>query len=233
MKLNQSLPNAPFDEEEQRSVEIGLKQDFAGGKVRANLAAYRNRIEDMQRELNLADPLAGVVQLIRNTADATIKGIDAEITAVLTNNLVVKASLGYVDGRYDEVRFDLNGDGVIDTADTELKIPRLAPWSYGGEIIYQRDTSWGTFTAQGSGYRRDAAFYTDNNRGKLREADMFGARLGFGFRDDSIIFSLFGKNLKDEVTIGGDTQLPFFAGATFSPLNKGRIYGAEIQYIID
>lgn len=228
-----TIPNAPFDEEEQRSVEIGLKQDFAGGKVRANLAAYRNRIEDMQRELNLADPLAGVVQLIRNTADATIKGIDAEITAVLTNNLVVKASLGYVDGRYDEVRFDLNGDGVIDTADTELKIPRLAPWSYGGEIIYQRDTSWGTFTAQGSGYRRDAAFYTDNNRGKLREADMFGARLGFGFRDDSIIFSLFGKNLKDEVTIGGDTQLPFFAGATFSPLNKGRIYGAEIQYIID
>lgn len=227
-----AIPNAAFDEEEQRSVEIGLKKDFAGGKVRANLAAYRNRIDNMQREINLSDPLAGVVQLIRNTADATIKGVDAELTAVLTDNLVVKANLGYVDGGYDEVLFDISGDGVVDSADTELKIPRLAPWSYGGEIIYQRDTSWGTFTAQGSGYRRDAAFYTDNNRGELREMDMINARLGFGFKDDSIIFSLFGKNLKDQMSFGGDTQLPFFPGATFSPLNKGRVYGAEIQFII-
>jgi len=230
---NPLIPNEAFDEEEQRSVEIGLKQDFAGGKVRANLAAYRNRIDNMQREINLSDPQAGVVQLIRNTADATIKGVDAEITAVLTDNLVVKASLGYVDGEYNEVRFDLNGDGVVDSADAELKIPRLAPWSYGGEIIYERDTSWGTFTAQGSGYRRDPAFYTDNNVGRLRAADMFNARLGFSFRDDTLVFSVFGKNLKDEMTIGGDTQLPFFPGNTFSPLNKGRIWGAEIQYFLN
>lgn len=227
-----AIPNAAFDEEEQRSVEIGLKKEFADGKVRANLAAYRNRIDNMQREINLSDPLAGVVQLIRNTADATIKGVDAELTAVLTDNLVVKANLGYVDGGYDEVLFDISGDGVVDGADTELKIPRLAPWSYGGEIIYQRDTSWGTFTAQGSGYRRDAAFYTDNNLGQLRELDMVNARLGFGFKDDSIIFSVFGKNLKDQMSFGGDTQLPFFPGATFSPLNKGRVYGAEIQFIV-
>jgi iron complex outermembrane receptor protein len=228
-----AIPNAAFDEEEQRSIEIGLKQDFAGGKVRANLAAYRNRIDNMQREINLSDPVVGVVQLIRNTADATIKGVDAELTAVLTDNLVIKASLGYVDGEYNEVLFDISGDGVVDSADTELKIPRLAPWSYGGEIIYERDTSWGTFTAQGSGYHRDPSFYTDNNRGRLRAADMFNARLGFSFRDDTLVFSVFGKNLKDEVTIGGDTQLPFFPGNTFSPLNKGRIIGAEIQYFLN
>ena len=41
-------------------------------------------------------------------------------------------------------------------------------------------------------------------------------------------------NLLDEVTYGGDTQLPFFAPtaqATFTPLNKGRIYGLEIQFL--
>lgn len=228
-----AIPNAAFDEEEQRSVEVGLKKDFADGKVRANLAAYRNRIDNMQREINLADPLAGVVQLIRNTADATIKGIDAEFTAVLTDNLVVKANLGYVNGGYDHVLYDISGDGVVDSVDAELEIPRLAPWSYGGELIYQRDTSWGSFTMQGSGYRRDAAYYTDNNLGQLREVDMFNARIGFGFRDDSIIFSLFGKNLKDQMTFGGDTQLPFFPGATFSPLNKGRIYGVELQFIVE
>ena len=228
-----AIPNAAFNEEEQSSFEIGLKQDFANGRFRANLAAYHNEIDDMQRELNLSDPVVGVVQLIRNTADATITGFDAELTAAVTDNLILKASLGYVDGEYDSLLFDISGDGVIDSTDFSLKIPRLAPWSYGGEVIYQQDTSWGTFTAQASGYHRDSSFYTDNNLGTLRGADMIDARLGMTFRDDTLVVSLFGKNLKDEMTIGGDTQLPFFPGATFSPLNKGRIYGAEIQFLVN
>jgi iron complex outermembrane receptor protein len=64
--------------------------------------------------------------------------------------------------------------------------------------------------------------------------------------DRALKLSVYGKNLKDEVTIGGDTQLPdIFAGgplagavfgitpgpnATFSPLNKGRIIGFEAEY---
>ena len=228
-----AIPNAAFDEEEQRSVEMGLKKDFAGGKVRTNVALYRNSIDDMQREINLSDPVVGVVQLIRNTADATIKGIDAELTAVATENLVISANLGYVDGEYNEVRFDLNGDGVIDGADLALDIPRLAPWSYGAEIIYSNAFSWGSLTLQGSGYRRDASAYTDNNLGQLREIDMINARVAIGLWDDSLMISAFGRNLKDQPTIGGDTQLPFFPGSTFSPLNKGRTYGIEVQYRMD
>ena len=201
--------------------------------MRTNIALYRNRIEDMQREINESDPIVGVVQLIKNTADATIKGIDAELTAAMSDNLVVKVSAGYVEGRYDAIRFDLNGDGVIDDADFALEIPRLAPWSFGGEIIYSRETRWGSLTAQASGYHRDMSFYTDNNLGELRAVDMFNARIGLGFLDDSLMVSVFGRNLADEVTIGGDTQLPFFPGATFSPLNKGRVYGVELQWIAD
>lgn len=228
-----AIPNQAFDEEEQTSVEVGLKTDWADGRVRTNIALYRNHIEDMQREINLSDPVAGVVQLIRNTADATIKGVDLEVTAAATDNLVIRGSYGYVDGEYNEVTFDISGDGVVDENDKNLKIPRLAPVSYGGEVIYSTETSWGSFTAQASYYRRDKAFYTDNNRGELREADMVDARIGLGFMDDRLMVSLFGKNLKDQVTYGGDTQLPFFAGATFSPLNKGAIYGAEIQFVMD
>ncbi len=227
-----AIPNAAFDEEEQTSLEVGFKKDFAGCKFRANVSAYSNSIDDMQRELNLSDPIVGVVQLIRNTADATIKGIDAEFTAVLTDNLVVRANMGYVDGEYNTILFDLNGDDVIDEADAALKIPRLAPWSYGGQVVYEREMGWGSLQAQVSAYRRDPSFYTDNNLGELREADMVDARLGCAFMDAGVLFSIFGKNLKDQVTIGGDTQTPFFPGSTFSPLNKGRVWGAEIQYIM-
>ncbi len=66
---------------------------------------------------------------------------------------------------------------------------------------------------------------------------MVDARLAFGLLEDRLTLSVFGKNLKDQPTIGGDTQLPFFGALdirdTFSPLNKGRIYGVELQYVMD
>jgi iron complex outermembrane receptor protein len=241
-----AFPNEAFDQEELNSFEVGIKADLADGRVRINAAAFHNTFDDMQREINLSDPIVGVVQLIRNTADATITGFDAEIGWALSESLFLQANAGYVDGSYDKVLFDLTGDGVIDDADKELKIPRLAPWSYGAQLTYQRQWSQGTFTIQGSGYRRDANAYTDNNLGFLRAADMFNANVSLGFMDDRLTVSAFGKNLKDEVTIGGDTQLPpnfpggpafplpvpslIGTGATFSPLNKGRVYGLEVQY---
>jgi iron complex outermembrane receptor protein len=54
-------------------------------------------------------------------------------------------------------------------------------------------------------------------------------------------FTVYGTNLLDEATFGGDTQLPnspAFGGGTppgsrppptFSPLNKGRVIGAEMR----
>jgi iron complex outermembrane recepter protein len=238
------IPNAAFDQEEMNSVEVGLKSDFADGRVRVNAAVFHNRFDDMQREINLTDPVTGVVQLIRNTANTTITGADAEIGWAVTDSLFLQANVGYVDGTYDEVLADLTGDNVIDAADRELEIPRLAPWSYGAQFTYQRPWSQGTFTVQGSGYHRDASAYTDNNNGWLRPSDMFSANVSLGFMEDRLTVSAFGKNLKDEVTIGGDTQLPpTFPGgpafpvpslagpkATFSPLNKGRVYGLEVQY---
>jgi iron complex outermembrane recepter protein len=240
------IPNQSFDQEELTSMEVGLKKDFAEGRLRLNAAAYYNTFDDMQREVNLSDPVVGVVQLIRNTADATITGFDMEFSAALTDSLFLQTSLGYVDGSYDEVLFDISGDNVVNAEDEALEIPRLAPWSYGAQLTYQADLPMGTLTLQGSGYHRDDSFYTDNNAGSLRGADMFNVNVSLGFMDDQLVLSAFGKNLKDEVTIGGDTQLPpnfpggpafpipglglAGDGATFSPLNKGRIWGAEILY---
>jgi iron complex outermembrane recepter protein len=240
------IPNESFDQEELTSIEMGLKKDFAEGRLRLNAAAYYNTFDDMQREINLSDPVTGVIQLIRNTADATITGFDMEFSAALTDSLFLQTSVGYVDGSYDEILFDISGDDVVNAEDRNLEIPRLAPWSYGAQLTYQAELPIGTLTVQGSGYHRDDSFYTDNNEGVLRGADMFNVNVSLTFMDDQLTLSAFGKNLKDEVTIGGDTQLPDnFPGGpafpipglglegvdpTFSPLNKGRIWGVELQY---
>ena len=227
------FPPAAFDEEEQSSFEVGAKADWMGGRLRTNVAFFHNQIDDMQREINLLDPLVGVVQLIRNTADATILGVELDAQFVVLDNLLVTGSFGYVDGEYDEVRFDLNGDMVLDGADLALDIPRLADWTYSIGFVHDLPAGdLGIITSRLNFAHRNGAAYTDNNLGTLNEVDMLDASVGLLTWNDQVQISVFGKNLLDEVTEGGDTQIPFplGVGGTFSPLNKGFTWGVEVTY---
>ena len=78
---------------------------------------------------------------------------------------------------------------------------------------------------------RDRAAFTDNNRGFMQAADMLDASVTLATADNGWRISAYARNLLNEVTIGNDTQLPAAfggVGASFSPLNRGRIYGGEV-----
>ena len=83
---------------------------------------------------------------------------------------------------------------------------------------------------------RDKSAYTDSNLGFINEQSILDAGLDFYSNSERWVFSLYGRNLLDEVKHGGDTQLPDVhqrpvpTGGTFSPLSKGRVYGAEVTY---
>ena len=224
----------PTDQEEQTSFEIGGKADWFDGRVRTNMALFHNTIDDMQREENLADPVFSVVQYIRNTADATIQGAEFEAMAAATDNLLFTFNVGYVDGQYDSVRGDISGDGLVNDDDLKLDIPRLAPWTYGVGVVHDLQLgNLGVLTSRLNLNHRDAAPYTDNNRGMLSEADMLDVSFGFVPDSGNYRVALFGKNVLDEVTEGNNTQLPVSLGgigASFTPLNKGRVMGVELTY---
>jgi len=222
------VPPGPFDQETQDSLELGAKQQF--GRNRINVAGFYNRLKNLQREINLPGPL-GVSQVIRNTADATIKGVEAEGQFFLLPNLVLSAQFGYVQGTYRNVQFDISGDGVVNDADRALRLPRLSPWTYGASLTYDQPLGdFGTATLRVSYNHRDGSAFTDNNRGLLLGADMLDASVTIA-ADSSWRISAYARNLLDEATFGGDTQLPAAfggVGASFSPLNKGRVIGGEV-----
>ncbi|PLW69334.1 TonB-dependent receptor [Pseudohalioglobus lutimaris] len=235
--LRNTSPTAapgPFDEEQVDNYEIGYKSLNDWGRL--NAAVFYTDIGDMQREVNLADATSGVVQIIDNTADATIWGLEVDGTFRLGDNLLLLASVGYIDASYDTVRFDLNGDGVVDSKDKDLDVPRAPEWTYSVGMTYDMDIgSWGYATARINYAYRDETAFTDNNRGFILEQDILDAGLDFYSNSGHWVFSLYGRNLLDEVKHGGDTQLPSALGpvplgGTFSPLAKGRVYGAEVTY---
>ena len=103
-------------------------------------------------------------------------------------------------------------------------------------VLESGGSSGGVVSGRISYAYRDDAFYTDNNRGYFLSQEILDAGLDFSTGNRHWVFSIYGKNLLDDVNHGGDTQLPETLsgilpwGGTFSPLVKGRILGLEVSY---
>ena len=225
-ELREANGPGPFDEETVNSFEVGYKSDHDWGRF--NAAVFLTQIDDMQREVNLPAPDGSVIQIIKNTAEARMLGLEFDGIVRVTENLAATFNLGLIDADYTDVIYDLNGDGMVDGADEKLKIPRVPDITYSVGLTHDLELEgWGVMTSRVNYSYRDKTFYTDNNLGYINDLQILNAGIDFRTDNDSWVFSVFGKNLFDEVKHGGDTQLSF---GTFSPLSKGRIIGVEATY---
>ncbi len=228
----QILDAGPADEEKQDSFEIGFKSSWMDRKLVLNGAAFYNDLKDLQRELNIANPIVGVVQGLRNTADATIKGFELDMVALPISQFAINASIGYLNGDYDEIRFDLTSDGVINDADLNLSIPRLPEWTYNvGATFDQELGNLGLLSFRGEYSYRDNTFFTDNNIGTLPSYNVFNASVSLISFDEQWTLTFYGKNLSDEAILQQNATLPFgaFGAPRLSTLAEGRRWGLELK----
>lgn len=223
----------PFDEEIVDSVELGYKSE--GEQSRFNVALFYNKISQMQRELNFPGPI-GVIQLVRNVADANIYGIELEGTSGLTDHLFLNYSIGWLDASYSDIEADLNRDGVTDSKDEDLDLPRAPELTYSLGVNYELNLAeWAYLSSRINYAYRDESAYTDDNLGYILSQEILDIGLDLHATDESWVVGLYGKNLLNDVKHGGDTQLPndisgVATGGTFAPLSKGRVYGIEFSY---
>ena len=234
--LRNSTPRFPpqaFDEEQVDNFELGYKSQQSWGPL--NAALFYTSIDGLQLDLSFSSQNAGVVQIIRNSANATIWGIELDSKVALSERLLLIASLGYLNASYNKVLFDMNQDGRVDGKDKSLKLPRAPELTYSIGLNYDRPIgSWGYASARISYAYRDKVFYEDN-LGVINEQDILDAGVDFYSDSGRWVFSLYGRNLLDTVKNGGDAQLPpailgVPTGGTFSPLMRGQTYGAEVTY---
>ena len=230
------------DEEVVDSYEIGAKFTSDDRRIILNAAGFYTDISDLQREVNVGDANTGVFQNILNTADAEIFGVEVEGRFALTDFVTLTGNVGYLNDDYTELLADLTGDGVIDDADFDLRLPRVPEFTYGVGAV----ATLGDFTANANWQYRDEIAYTDNNLGFIQDIHRIDANLSWATPVEGVEISIYGRNLLDEVQAGNDTQLsgafggplstgvavPFAdlpQGGTFSPLKKGRVLGVEID----
>jgi len=125
------------DPEFVTNYEIGFKSQFFEDRVTFNTSAFYSDYTDIQR--TSFDPDSPVpVTVLRNAAEATIWGLEAELQAEPIDGLSFGGTLGYTNADFDEF-LDADGSGnVIDRSDEPIGGPE---WQFSINARYEADLS--------------------------------------------------------------------------------------------
>jgi len=88
----------PFDPEFIWSYEAGMRSDFLDKRLRVNVTGFYSDVSDFQLPSAFQRADGSLAFLTRNFADLENYGIEAEITALVTNELTLFANFGLQDG---------------------------------------------------------------------------------------------------------------------------------------
>ena len=215
----------PFDQEEVTTVELGIKKSFENGRV--NVAYFSSDLKDMQRTLNEAGP-AGPVQYIKNTGDASMSGFEVELVYMVMDDLVLNLNLGTLNANYDEVTYDITGDGVIDYNELNLALPRAADLTYSVGLSKDFNVVGGWSASGRVSYNyRDEVAYDDANLGMIGEQKILDMGVDFYSPSENINVGIYGKNLDNTVKHGNISPVSW---GSFAPLMIGKVVGVELVY---
>lgn len=96
-----------FGPEELVAYEIGLKTDLLDRRLRVNASAFLNKFTDIQTGVNICPtgvPGTETPSACRvNAGDADITGFELELSAEPVDDLLIDASLSYIDLEYSSV----------------------------------------------------------------------------------------------------------------------------------
>ena len=208
-----------FEEEHLDSLEIGYKARLMNNRMQLNLAAYQYDYTDQQVQSIVV--VNGAPQgLTDNAAESDMKGVELEMSYLLTDALKVDFNYFYQDAVFE------------DYADKTGNPMQFAPENaYTVALSYAPDLGNNLQMRAEYSYKDEFQFDAGNRDISLEpEHDVVNltASMDLG---DSVSLRLFCNNCSDELI---RTQVTTFAtsqgGGGRSLYGPGRRYGAEITY---
>ena len=231
----------PFDQENVTNVELGLKADAFNSRVRFNTAVYRMDYEDIQVRVAQSGQSFGQIFLfIDNAGEATIQGVEMELTALITDGLTLNATANYTDYAYDEfegVRVDKAGRQNHAVDRSREPGGSTPPFTFTLTLMYDLDTEIGLFIPRLTGFYRDEVYTgvdlpaLDSESSYIDDVTLWTFRMAYIPADlQELNVSLFVKNLTDEEYFQGGFTVAETLGAAVLTQGPGREYGIEATY---
>jgi iron complex outermembrane receptor protein len=101
---DQNLPatgTAVVRPEKNTAYEVGLKTQLFDRRLIFNVDGYYTRVTDFQANVTDTRAAAALRTYLANIPKVTVKGFEADATALVTRNLSLRGSVAYADGKYD------------------------------------------------------------------------------------------------------------------------------------
>jgi len=219
-----------FDPEKAISYELGLKSELLERRLRLNLAAFQTNYRDIQTTLNLVDPATGVTtNVVQNPADARIRGLELEGSAIVADWLSLDASATTTTAEYTR----LETGTIVSFSD---HLPQVPSWTMnvGAELHLPISIRWvedGLATLRIDESHRassyDAAPNTIYNYEPHR--DIVNARLSYGPRSGPWSVAAYARNLFNRQYLDFHEDLMAFVYSIGTP-GPPREIGGEIFY---
>lgn len=228
---------AAFDPESLTNYEVGVKADLFGRRARVNLSAFKYDYKDLQESI-----IVGTVITTVNATTATVKGVEAEITAEPIDGLRTGLNIAYLDGKFGRFfDFDqshanlataINPETGLPAQDlTGYQLPGAPKWQVGGEIAYTIPSSIGEFTPRVSVTWYDEVFFNHFNTPESYQAErtMVNLYLGWRSNDDSWSASAYVKNLTDDTYISAtNVNLGLLGFSRTAAFGAPRTFGVSV-----
>jgi iron complex outermembrane receptor protein len=191
----------PTEPETASSWEAGVKSFFLDRRVRANVTGFYVEYKDLQRQLNVPIVVNGApnqVTIFLNAAAATVKGIEAELTAKPVDNLTLRGILGYQDAKYDKYSTPI---ATYDLATSPLD--RAPKWQWTLATNYIVPLGGHKLMFDGSIAYQDKNLFTQSSTDPLGNTflnarTLVNASITFAEIADRYYLRLVGQNLTDK-----------------------------------
>lgn len=222
---NNRVITAPFNPEKVTDYEVGFKADLLNNRLRANIALFLTKYDNVQRTI-VTVVNGAPTALTNNAAKAEIPGLEIELTAIPFENLEIGGSLGLLDPKYNSFDDPLLGDR------SDEPFTYTSTTNFSVYATYTVPLSFGELTMHAD-YGYKSKIYYNTSTPELDVQDGYGilnARIALRLDDPNIELSVYGRNLtKTEYnTYILDVFGPFGYNAAYR--GTPRTYGAELTF---
>lgn len=207
----------------------GVRATVLDGRMQASLTAFYYDYSDMQ--VSVFEQFVGT---IKNAADATIFGMELEVTARPTDALDVILGLSLLNAEYDEFitqdptqpsvpSVDLGGNELPRAPDVAATLGLAYTHAFFsmGSIVYRVDYRY-----------QSRSYFNPFNRSRSDQPplNLVDARISVTSNDEHWEVAVYGKNLVDKLYYATILESAVEIGRPFGILAAPRTWGAQLAY---
>jgi iron complex outermembrane receptor protein len=225
------------DSETSTSYEAGVKSTLMGGRARVNFNVFTYDVKDAQ--LTAVGGQANFNQVI-NADKVKGSGFELDLTAMLTPDFMLTASVGYTKTKIKDSDLAVAGCGapctVTDPGGSVAgsyiidgnPLPQSPEWTIGLIADWKKDLGNGEVYATGDWVYRDEMNFTLYEAVEYRGQSLseIGLRAGYRFGGNHHDISLFARNIMDRTENIYTIDFNNLTGV----VNEPRTYGIEYNW---